>query len=148
MKTISTPKLYSWLQLPVSLRNSTDADLHLTVKFFGAVRVNPVVVATKLKYYIFRVGEFRSPVEWVPTIFNDIVYVLEFTKYPMDLAEAHGQFSLIADQFSPWRPHISVPLKYWEWVKETKANPISENLQFGEPELYIGGGINVKGNPL
>jgi hypothetical protein len=138
MKTISTDKPNSWLQLPVSLRGCKDPDLHLTVKYFGRAQINPVVVAAKIKHDILKPGDFRSPIEWTPTTFSDLFYVLELTKYPMVLAWMHSHFTLIADQFPPWRPHITVNKEYWAWVRDTKANPVSENLQFGEPELYLG----------
>lgn len=136
MKIINIDKNYSWLQWPVSTKHGGGIkNLHLTVKFFGDAKINPDYVKASVMggHYLP-----RDKFAWKPVMFADLIYVLEFVKFPPAVKSLHDHFGLLKDEFEPYRPHITVDKKYWEMVRDINLSPIDEELRFGELELYLG----------
>lgn len=137
MKVLTFPnKGYSWLQWPVTVKGCKKETLHVTTKFFGQVELNKLAVEIRTNdaYKSWRPEHFA----WEPVKFAELIYVLELTKYPAALGITHQQFDIIKDAFEPYRPHISVPLDYWNKVLSGDLTPVMEELTFGELELCIG----------
>ncbi len=133
MKLFKIDKPYSWLQWPVTVLSCTQ-DLHITAKFFGSIELDESAIEIRIDKGLFLPNRLF---EWKPTIFGDYTYVLELTRVPPALFAVHSTFSIVKDQFTPWRPHITVPKDYWELVKEKNLTPQSEMLRLGEIELYL-----------
>jgi hypothetical protein len=138
MKTVNVNKPYSWLQWPVRLKNLEKPGLHVTVKYFGEAAINPKYVGHALDN-LPRI-ELTKFLSWRPECFDETlgIYVLELLHVPPAMIVAHQQFALIKDQFEPWRPHITVPLAYWDRVAKDGWTPQSEELTFDEIELCLG----------
>lgn len=133
-------KEYSWLQWPVKLKNCKKESLHITAKFFGRAAVNPDSVTKLLEDCDDIILNFRTHhFNWKPEIFHDLVYVLELVRHPYTMDYVHGRFDLINDQFKPWRPHISVPKDYWDFVNKTMLTPELEEIEIGPLQLCLGG---------
>lgn len=141
MKIVNCDKNYSWLQWRVKLKNCSDPKLHLTVKFFGDAEIDPdgvhdvICGITELKKY--SKGFCPQFIKWSPEIFSDLVYVLRFIECPYLIENTHRAFGIIKDQFNPWKPHITVPKSYWDNVIKNNWTPHSEQLYFGELELFL-----------
>lgn len=132
-------KPYSWLQWPVTLNGCPKTTLHITAKFFGAVKIdrNAIIGRLPLQEVMWHTREFL----WYPTIFSG-GHVLELIRFPKEMLEFHNRFDLVMDQFTPWRPHISVSRDYWIKVDSEGLTPESENMTLGEIELCLGMALN------
>jgi hypothetical protein len=140
MKIIRFPdKKYSWLQWPVTLKGCFAPHLHVTAKFFGEAQIDQFAVFSRCpaQLNLWVPQDFA----WLPCMFSQ-GHVLHLTKCPKELFKIHDEFSIIKDQFEPWRPHISVPRNYWIDVDEFKRTPVDEELMLGELELCLGSNIN------
>lgn len=146
IKVIKRDKSYSWLQwrviLPGLYGPSAMENPHVTAKFFGNAKISAEGVQQVLSAYpLYNVTPSSiNLMEWVPQKFQDS-HVLELIHYPKRMQLIHDAFPVIEDQFTPWRPHITVPKPYWEFIKATGATPQAELLVFGELELYLGTGL-------
>ena len=135
MKIVEINKPYSWLQLPVTLDGLVMSNPHLTLKYFGRVPLDPLAISKRVDKNMYLPTD---KIVWRAEIFNGLARVLELTQYPAALISAHETFSIIKDQFEPWRPHITVPLEYWNVIRDGGQTPQEMNLRFGTPELYLG----------
>jgi hypothetical protein len=137
MKIVHVNKSYSWLQWPVTLKSCDAPRLHVTAKFFGSAPINPFAIIDRVPGQFLFVP-FVEQISWRPEIFNDIVHVLEFTRFPEFMTGLHDEFAVFADQFPSFRPHITVPKVYWDKVNNEGLSPIDEKLAFGPLELCYG----------
>lgn len=137
MKILEVPKPYSWLEWPVVLKGCSKPQLHITAKFFGHAPIDPDAVKRAL-------GVTASPLalasvqEWQPLIFHELCHVLILTKRSPIFDYVHDRFELIKDDFTPYRPHITVPKEYWEKVCANDLKPAREILEIGALQLCLG----------
>lgn len=136
MKVIEVEKPYSWLQWPVRLKNCPEPKLHITAKFFGQAAIDPNYVRliaqnTRLSY------EDVAGLTWSHELFAGLTHCLELHGVPSTMIAVHHAFGLIRSDFTPWRPHISVPTAYWEQVVANQWTPKSEELLIGDLELCL-----------
>jgi hypothetical protein len=135
MRVIELPKPYSWLQWPVTLKGCPKEHLHITAKFFGDAPIDRLAVIGRVP--LQQVIWFAEEFVWAPAGFSG-QHVLELVKCPEEIWNIHNRFDIIKDQFTPWRPHITVTREYWARVQLEGLTPESECLSIGELELCLG----------
>jgi hypothetical protein len=142
MKIIEIDKPYSWLQYPVTMSTFKSDTLHLTIKYFGNVKINPYKVERLVrKFERYKLADLKK-IEWTTQMFGETP-VLELYRYPAWINRLHEQFDLIADQFPSYRPHISISQEYWERARSEIHRPYEVDLKIGGLELFLGKDLKI-----
>lgn len=141
MKIISHNKPYSWLQWPVTIEGFKDLRLHVTAKFFGTAKINPIMVNNLLSSF-YPIKPKYLFIHWSAEIFygkdGTPAYVLELVEAPSIMAITHRAFDLIADDYAPYRPHITIPEDLWGEIAHDQLDVSAQDITFGELELHLG----------
>jgi hypothetical protein len=123
----------SYLAWPVAINgritNLQGEPLHITCKYWADQVVSLPSIAKRLELIDTSPISARDKPHphWEAVMFGDLIHVLELTNPPERMVAAHHAFDdVYKDDFSPWRPHITLDVDFWRFVKSRPGHVLIE----------------------
>lgn len=117
--------LYTWLQWPVQIKDyiGDKHTLHITARFMGKENISVPAVENLIRGRGYGFDFKPDQFSWMPDRWGGH-FVLHLLNVPhVMIAINKATEPLYPNQYSPWKPHITVSTEYWNRavVEEIKA---------------------------